>query len=130
MRYQWSDDYLTGNAKIDDQHRLIFDAANLLYDAVRRKDEDSVLDQAFDLLLRYTNTHFQDEEAHYRQIGSSLLKTQEIEHRTLLNEIRDLWQEKRRGSDSAGSDLDHWMEKRLVPHIVAEDTRAQKSGKR
>jgi len=29
MRYEWKDDYLTGNPKIDKQHKRIFKAANL-----------------------------------------------------------------------------------------------------
>jgi len=73
MRYVWNHDYETGNTKIDDQHRLIFDAANMVSDAVMRGKEDDILNQAFDLLLQYVNTHFSDEEAFYEEIRSSLL---------------------------------------------------------
>lgn len=127
MRYVWEDTYATGNEKIDDQHRTIFDAANVLFDAVKKSREGEILDQAFDLLLQYTNTHFNDEEDYYREIGSSLLKAQQDEHQQLINELREIWHEKRHGSTDAGTDLDYWMEKRLIPHIIAEDTRAQKA---
>lgn len=127
MRYVWKDEYNTGNDKIDDQHRLIFDAANLLSDAVKQVKEEEILNQSFDLLLQYTNTHFTDEEEYYKKIGSSLLATQKDEHQRLLNELREMWHEKRHGSSDAGTDLDHWMERRLIPHIIAEDTRAQKA---
>ena len=129
MRFVWEAEYNTGNEKIDDQHRLIFDAANVLFDGVKKYKEDEILDQSFDLLLRYTNTHFRDEEKHYEKIGSVLLKAQKNEHQKLINELRELWHEKRHGSSDAGTDLDYWMEKRLLPHIIAEDTRAQKAGK-
>jgi len=127
MQYVWSDDYETGNKKIDDQHRLIFDAANMVSDAVRRGKEDEILNQAFTLLLQYVNTHFSDEEAYYEEIRSSLLRAQKDEHQSLINELREIWYEKRHGSLDAGTDLDYWMEKRLIPHIIAEDTRAQKT---
>ncbi len=129
MRYVWNDEYLTGNKKIDDQHRLIFDAANMLSDAVKRGKEEQILNQAFTLLLDYVNTHFSDEEDYYEKIGSSLLTAQKDEHQSLINELREIWYEKRHGSTDAGTDLDYWMEKRLIPHIVAEDTQAQKTTK-
>lgn len=126
-RFVWDDKYNTGNIRIDDQHRMIFDAANVLFEAVAKRKEDVVLDQSFDLLLQYTNTHFTDEEAHYEAIGSSLLMLQKEEHRQLLDELREMWHEKRHGSADAGVDLEYWMERRLVPHIIEEDTSAQKA---
>ena len=130
MRYKWDNKYNTGNAKIDDQHQQIFNAANLLSDAVRNKKEEQILDRAFDLLIQYTNTHFSDEEKFYQQISTPFLKAHIEEHRRLLHDIREMWREKRRGSRDAGTDLDHWMEQRLIPHIIAEDTRTQKSGRK
>ncbi|MBT4711335.1 MAG: hemerythrin family protein [Alphaproteobacteria bacterium] len=106
---------------------MIFDAANVFVEAVKSGKEDAILDQAFELLINYTNTHFTDEEAYYESIGSSLLATQKVEHEHLLGELREMWYEKRHGSEDAGTDLDHWMERRLVPHIIEEDTRAQKA---
>jgi hemerythrin len=129
MRYVWEDDFNTGNQKIDDQHRLIFDAANVLFSAVKKGKEENILDQSFDMLLQYTNTHFNDEEEYYEKIGSSLLKAQKDEHQMLINELREIWHEKRHGSSDAGTDLDYWIEKRLIPHIIGEDTRAQKAVK-
>lgn len=127
MRYVWNQDYETGNTKIDDQHRLIFDAANMLSEAVRHGKEEGILNKAFDLLLSYVNTHFSDEEAYYEEIHSTLLLAQKDEHQSLINELREIWYERRHGSTDAGTDLDHWMEKRLIPHIIAEDTQAQHS---
>ncbi|MEE8393985.1 MAG: hemerythrin domain-containing protein [Rhodospirillales bacterium] len=128
-RYVWDDEYNTGNEKIDDQHRMIFDAANMLFEAVKQSREEAILDQSFDLLMQYTNTHFKDEEEYYKEIHSPLLETQQDEHRVLLDDLREMWREKRHGSADAGTDLDHWMERRLIPHIIKEDTRAQKAAK-
>ncbi|MDP6788897.1 MAG: bacteriohemerythrin, partial [Rhodospirillales bacterium] len=124
-RFEWAAEYDTGNDNIDDQHKQIFDAANLLFEAVRQKKEGDVLDQLFDVLLQYTNTHFKDEEEFFEEIGSSLLTFHKAEHRRLVDEIRDMWREKRQGSsEDIGMDLEHWMEQRLVPHIIKEDVRA------
>lgn len=127
MDFIWQQQYDTGNEKIDQQHRMIFNAANMFVTAIRNNNENEILDQAFDLLLRYVNTHFRDEEKFYAEIGSSLLITQREEHRELLNDLRDIWHDKRHGSKDAGTDLGLWMERRLIPHIIGEDTRAQKA---
>jgi hemerythrin len=129
MQYVWDDKYDTGNDKIDDQHRMIFEAANVFFAAVKGGKEGAILDRSFELLLHYTNTHFRDEEEYYENIGSSLLASQRIEHRDLIDELREMWREKREGSSDAGLDLDFWMERRLIPHIIEEDTRAQKTTK-
>ncbi|MFC1673712.1 bacteriohemerythrin [Pseudomonadota bacterium] len=127
MRYVWYAKYDTGNDTIDSQHRMIFDAANVFSDAIHTNKEAEIIDKAFDLLLQYTNTHFSDEEQYYEEIGSALLATQKIEHQELINELREIWYEKRHGSKEAGTDLDVWMERRLIPHIISEDTSAQKA---
>ena len=127
MQYKWRPEYNTGDQLIDDQHKLIFEAANTFFDAMRQNKEDDILDQSFELLLHYTNTHFRDEENFYQRIASPLLETQRSEHADLIDELRDMWREKRQGSSDAATDLDFWMERRLVPHIIEEDTRAQKT---
>ncbi len=127
MRYVWKDDYLTGNSLVDKQHQKIFKAANLFHKAIEAGQEDVLQDKAFDLLLEYTNTHFSDEEDHYRAINSPLINIQIEEDKKLLDDLRELWHEKRSGSETAGTDLDHWMEVKLIPHIIAEDTKAQKA---
>ena len=127
MQYKWRPEYNTGDQVIDDQHKLIFEAANTFFDAMRHNKEDDILDQSFELLLHYTNTHFKDEENFYQRIASPLLEIQRSEHADLIDELREMWREKRQGSTDAAVDLDFWMERRLVPHIIEEDTRAQKS---
>jgi hemerythrin len=126
MRYDWKTQYGTGDEKIDGQHRMIFEAANVFFDAMKQNKEDAVLDQSFELLLHYTNTHFKDEEVFYERINSSLLDIQRTEHADLIDELREMWREKRQGSSDAATDLDFWMERRLIPHIIEEDTRAQR----
>ncbi|GHV96463.1 hypothetical protein AGMMS50293_27830 [Spirochaetia bacterium] len=60
--YLWDDSLSIGIAKIDGQHKQLFNAVNSLIDAIdlgRGKDE---LKKALDFLVNYTATHFADEE--------------------------------------------------------------------
>ncbi len=125
MRFEWKDEYLSGDKTIDEQHKQIFDAANVLFGAVKSGKEDKVLDQYFDLLLRYTNTHFDEEEAFYQSIGSTMLAHQRDEHRQLVDELREMWRERRQGGEHLGFDLEYWVERRLLPHITDADQAAQ-----
>ena len=127
MRYVWKSTYETGDATVDKQHRIIFDAANAFYAAVRKGKEDAILNEAFDLLLHYVNTHFSDEEDFYERIGCTVLDKHKIEHQLMTNELREIWHEKRQGSKDAATDLDIWMDRRLIPHIITDDIRAQNS---
>ncbi len=125
--FLWDDEYDTGDANIDAQHQMIFDAANMFVDAIRQNKEIEILDHAFELLLRYTQTHFTEEEAFYENIGSLLLEEQIKQHIQLMQELKNIWQQKQEGSQVAGQALSVWMEKKLIPHIVHSDTLAQKS---
>ena len=127
-RFNWENRLDLGHPQIDDQHRRIFDLANALDAAVKKSKEDAILDHAFDLLLQYTNKHFSDEEALYEEMGSTLLKAHRDEHHRLLDDIREMWNEKRRGVlDDPGIALEYWVERRLIPHIVESDQAAMKA---
>ena len=127
MEFVWDESYNTGDNTIDGQHRMIFDAANMFVDAIQQSKETDILDQAFDLLMKYTQTHFADEEAFYVKIGSTELEDQIEQHQNLLDQLTKIWNEKESGSEYAGQALSVWMETRLIPHIIHSDTSAQKS---
>ena len=127
MEFVWDESYNTGDETIDGQHRMIFDAANMFVDAIQQNKESDILDQAFDLLMKYTQTHFADEEAFYIKIVSTELEDQIEQHQVLLDQLTKIWNEKESGSEYAGQALSVWMETRLIPHIIHSDTSAQKS---
>ncbi len=62
MRYELTNDLLTGNSLIDSEHRQLFEAINSLMEACEAgKGRDSIAKTA-DFLLNYVNKHFGDEE--------------------------------------------------------------------
>jgi hemerythrin len=124
-RYQWLSKYNTGNSTIDSEHKKIFDAANLFHLAFVTHKEHQVIYKAFDLIINYTNTHFANEEKFFRENGCRFLNEHDLLHRKLVNEIREMWHEKRTGiNDQIEAELDYWLERRLLPHIMEDDIRA------
>jgi hemerythrin-like metal-binding protein len=56
--FDWKDEYSGGITDIDDQHKVIINLMNELYDAIRFKKEETIIKNVFIELLKYANYHF------------------------------------------------------------------------
>lgn len=120
--FAWTDAYNVGNELIDGQHRQLVELVNIFHEAVSMGKEEAILNQAFDHMLQYTNKHFRDEEEMFGSLGSRLLKQHKLTHRLLVDELRELWGDKRRGVlDEVGKALEKWLLNRLIPHFKDDD---------
>ena len=131
-RIEWKSEYAAGNELVDAQHQQLIEFANLFFEAVEDGKGRDILMESFDLLSRYVETHFNDEETLYREIGSTLLDDQRTEHRQLESEIqaiRELWESNVADFDAAiVQALETWIETRLVPHFTEFDPVALAEG--
>ena len=59
---EWSDDLSLGIAQIDDEHRMLFVYAQDFQKSVLNRDSDEKIDRLMGHLIRYTETHFAQEE--------------------------------------------------------------------
>lgn len=62
MRYELTQELLTGNALIDTEHKQLFDAINALMDACAQGAGRARIEQTVNFLNSYVNKHFSDEE--------------------------------------------------------------------
>ncbi len=62
MRYEFTDDLLTGNPMIDSQHRQLITILNELFEACASGHGQAKIPQAANFLNRYVEKHFGDEE--------------------------------------------------------------------
>ena len=62
MRYELTQDLLTGNQLIDSEHRQLFDAINALMDACAQGAGRTKISETVQFLNSYVNKHFGDEE--------------------------------------------------------------------
>lgn len=68
----WKEDYALGVEQLDHQHRELFEAVNLLTDALERSNKENSRMACIDALTyleNYTIVHFGDEEEYQRSIG-------------------------------------------------------------
>lgn len=62
MRYELTQDLLTGNQLIDSEHRQLFDAINALMDACAQGAGRTKINETVQFLNSYVSKHFRDEE--------------------------------------------------------------------
>ena len=80
----WKQFYTVNDPALDAQHRQIIDTINSLYAAMDGADAATATKRAMDELVRYTHTHFADEERVMKEIGYSDL----IAHKALHDQMR------------------------------------------
>ena len=72
MKYEFTDDYLTGIAAVDQQHAKLFDLTNECYELVMEDASEDKYDKIvaiLDELAAYAGTHFASEEAYAERVG-------------------------------------------------------------
>ena len=85
---EWRDEFETGIAEVDFEHRGLFDLINSLYSA-----EGVASVEATDVLGRIhtaISAHFALEEKVMREAGYPLLAVHKADHEDLLDEIREI----------------------------------------
>ena len=129
---EWKSGYAVGHELVDAQHQQLVEVANMLFDAADAGKAQETLRGSFDLLVRYVEGHFNDEEILYREIGSLLIDEQRAVHRQLESELRaigELWESNVADFDGTVLQaLETWLETRLLPHFVDLDPAALAAG--
>ena len=116
----WKDAYRLGMPEIDDQHKVLFELINELWDAIvkRASAENQML--VIEGLEHYTIAHFTAEETYMREIKYAKFDAHKQMHDQFIQRIA---QEKNRLLDGHGFSLDvlHFLKDWLVDHIMVSD---------
>ncbi|MCS7298855.1 MAG: hemerythrin family protein [Spirochaetia bacterium] len=86
-------DLIVGVELIDDQHRELIDRINKFIDAISVSDSNvlaSELENIFDFMLDYAQSHFSDEENLMDQHKCPILDIQKMQHQFFVMEARKL----------------------------------------
>ena len=118
----WSDKFKVGVDYVDDQHQKIFEYVKLIEDFSNEKNPDlDSVKNVFDLLIKFTQVHFRDEEKIMEQYNYSKIKRHIQIHHHLEKELKML----RSKTDEVGLAilpvLVKFMNKWLVTHIGKVD---------
>ncbi len=90
MAIKWTPNLSVGVKHIDDQHKTLFEKANMLFQAGKEQRAKEYIGQMLDFLDEYTKQHFKDEEAYMEKIGYPGLEAQKRAHANFINELAKL----------------------------------------
>ncbi|HAN44713.1 MAG TPA: hemerythrin [Ruminococcaceae bacterium] len=125
MAYVFDNSVMTGNAKIDEQHKMLFDAINNLLDACGKGKGRAEIEKTLIFLNDYIATHFADEEKLQMQYGYPDYPQHKKYHEGYKQVVRDIIDEfKKDGATlvllgKVNSSIATW----LVNHIKKEDVK-------
>lgn len=127
--FPWNNNFETGIALIDDQHKQLVGILNKLAAHLADRSSPIILNNIFDELIAYTDYHFKAEEEiwHSHLAGDPLFTGHHLTHESFILKITELKQEENvKSIDEVVGDvlgfLVHW----LAYHILDNDKRMSK----
>lgn len=122
--FTWRDRFNLGEPTVDAQHHQLLDLAGLLHEAAVRQRVPDVLAQGLAALTDYADVHFNDEEDLFAGLGSPLAAEHHAQHQALRGELAAMAAQIDSAPDTLPATLVHWVEHRLVPHMIVDDQKA------
>jgi hemerythrin len=117
----WKDDYSVKIQTIDKQHQRLFDLINALYDASRAGKGRDVLGGVTDELIRYTQTHFQQEEEFLKKTQYGDYPAHKVQHEKFVAKVVEFRQKLTSGQVVVSSDILWFLRDWLTSHIMQTD---------
>lgn len=125
MAYQVTNNLLTGNMIIDNEHRQLFDAINKLLDACSKGQGRNQLAETMNFLQKYIEQHFSHEEQLQRQTNYPDAARHKELHDGYKRVVQEIAQELEKNGPTVvlvgkvNSNIANW----LVMHIKREDVK-------
>lgn len=116
--YAWNDSYSLGIPLLDKEHKKLLNLINTFLSSIHTKDEQSTIISTFDNLLKYTNEHFENEEAFMEKHKYPDLKEHKKAHIKLSKQVIQINENKKYVfADNIADFLIAW----LTDHIMGTD---------
>ena len=123
--FPWNENLETGNKTIDEQHKVLVDLINKLARHLIIEDETEI-EQAFNKLANYANTHFEDEEKIFEEYlsGAPCFESHKDTHASFFSSISNLKVEVENEPYVKGVEkIIFFLLQWLIRHIIHSDKR-------
>ncbi|MWV62011.1 bacteriohemerythrin [Helicobacter saguini] len=87
MLPKWSNEYSVHNFMIDEQHKKLFEIANIADNMIGRQTDALEIKKVLIALFEYMKTHFKDEEAYMKSINYPGFESHAMKHRSIISEM-------------------------------------------
>lgn len=118
---QWKPEYVTGNSKVDEQHKYLFEIINRLHTAMLEGYTKDVIKNTLEDLLKYTVEHFTMEELLMLYHRYPLYVEHKQKHTILTDKLKDLCDRFDDKNRSINLKLLQFLNQWLAHHIKGED---------
>jgi len=86
----WTPNLSVGVTSIDEQHKMLFEKADMLFEAGRNHRAKEYIGELLDFLNDYTKKHFTDEENYMRSIHYPGYAEQKNAHDHFISQLKKL----------------------------------------
>jgi hemerythrin len=93
MMLKWKDEYNLGVQFVDEQHKVLFDIGNRVYELLKSDmyfDKYDRIAEIIEELKNYAIFHFKEEEAYMVSIGYRKFLSHKVEHDDFISRFEDL----------------------------------------
>jgi methyl-accepting chemotaxis protein len=120
---RWSPSLSVGLDCIDDQHKVLVDLINELYEKMNGNAAQAAVGSVLSKLINYTETHFKFEEDLFAKHGYEATDEHMEIHRTLVAQLLDFQDQFKTGKADISLELMEFLKDWLVNHIKKTDTK-------
>jgi hemerythrin len=117
----WKEELSVNIAAVDEEHRILIDHLNKLYDAMTARSRKEVVLSALGDLIESSRRHFTHEEKIMSETGYPGYLAHIIEHETLTKRINELKEDVASGKRTVDLDVMHFLKEWLQSHILSKD---------
>lgn len=121
MLFVWDDSCETGVTEIDQDHKVLVNLINDLYEAMQDGSGGALLLPIFSALKHYTETHFAKEEGFMVECDAPDQENHFQEHRMMVEKLADLERRHRKGEAAISLQTLTFLRDWLKNHICAVD---------
>ncbi|MDY6971566.1 MAG: bacteriohemerythrin, partial [Thermodesulfobacteriota bacterium] len=119
--FQWRDEYSSGIREMDTDHKTLFEAAQSLCEGINAGKSESVLENTFKFLIKYTEDHFKKEEEMMREHIFPEYEAHRKKHEDLKRQALDLEKKFTEGKMQIDMSFIKFFKDWIIDHILTED---------
>lgn len=118
---QWNERISTNNFKIDNQHKKLIDIVNNLSELIKIDSNSKILNETLSELLKFSITHFKDEEELMRQTNYPELDQHIKKHKDFSLKIANFCSDVQNNKTNITEKLLEFLVNELMVHTNIDD---------
>jgi len=117
----WNTGYSVGVARLDEEHRKIFELLSTLQQAMLGKKSQEVLTGLVQELVQYAKTHFASEEAYFQMYGYPDRDAHKREHHEFIQKVQQFQADFAKGRTALSIEVFKFLNDWVKKHVLGSD---------